>query len=188
MRRPLLAALTLGVAASILVTGTVSVLALTRAPELEWRPWSPEAVAKARAEGRPVLVDFTADWCVTCQANKRTSIEISSVRAKLKEINAVALLGDYTREDDAITAELKRFGRAGVPLVLVYPADPKSNPIVLPEVLTPGIVLQALEKAAPESGGEKVGERTGSRPRAAATGVWRFAWSALRICGMDSRI
>ena len=121
-----------------------------------------------------MFVDFTADWCVTCQANKRTSIEISSVRAKLKEINAVALLGDYTREDDAITAELKRFGRAGVPLVLVYPADPKSNPIVLPEVLTPGIVLQALEKAAPESGGEKVGERTGSKPRAAATGVWRL--------------
>ena len=118
---------------------------------IEWQPWSPEAVAKARANGRPVFVDFTADWCVTCQANKRTSIEISSVRAKLKQINAVALIGDYTREDDAITAELKRFGRAGVPLVLVYPADPKAAPVVLPEVLTPGIVLDALEKAARKS-------------------------------------
>src|SRR5205814_6245795 len=103
---------------------------------IDWKPWGPEAVAKARAEGRPVFVDFTADWCVTCQANKKTSIEISSVRSKLREINAVALIGDYTREDDAITAELKRFGRAGVPLVLVYPADPKAEPAVLPEVLT----------------------------------------------------
>jgi thiol:disulfide interchange protein len=87
---------------------------------------------------------------VTCQANKKTSIEISSVRAKLKEINAVALLGDYTREDDAITAELQRWGRAGVPLVLVYPVDPKAKVIVLPEVLTPKIVLDALAAAAPK--------------------------------------
>ena len=54
-------------------------------------------MAKARSAGRPVLVDFTADWCLTCQVNKKTSIEIASVRAKLKDINAVALLGDYTR-------------------------------------------------------------------------------------------
>jgi thiol:disulfide interchange protein DsbD len=93
-------------------------------------------------------VDFTADWCVTCQANKKTSLEIPSVRAKLKELNAVPLLGDYTRQDEQITAELQRFQRAGVPLVLVYPPDPNSPPIVLPELLTPSIVLGALEKAA----------------------------------------
>jgi thiol:disulfide interchange protein len=112
-----------------------------------WEPWSPEAVAKARAEGRPVFVDFTADWCVTCQANKKTSIEISSVIAKLKEINAVALLGDYTLVPDSITRELQKFGRAGVPLVLVYPRDATKPPQVLPELLTPGIVLEALEQA-----------------------------------------
>ena len=61
---------------------------------------------------------FTADWCVTCQANKKTSIEIDSVRKKLEVINAVALLGDYTLTPDDITEELKRFGRAAVPLVL----------------------------------------------------------------------
>jgi thiol:disulfide interchange protein DsbD len=95
-----------------------------------------------------VLVDFTADWCLTCQANKKTSLEIASVRQKLKEINAVALLGDYTREDPAITAELKRHERAGVPLVLVYPKAATEPPIVLPTVLTPGKVLEALEQAA----------------------------------------
>ncbi|HTY88143.1 MAG TPA: protein-disulfide reductase DsbD domain-containing protein [Candidatus Acidoferrum sp.] len=113
---------------------------------IDWQRWTPEAVAQARAEGHPVLVDFTADWCLTCQVNKKTSIEIPSVRAKLKEINAVALLGDYTRFPDNITTELSRFNRAGVPLVLVYPKNPEAQPIVLPEILTPGIVLDALDR------------------------------------------
>jgi len=114
---------------------------------IAWHRWSPEAVAKARGEGRPVIVDFTADWCLTCQINKQTSIEIPSVRAKLKESNAVALLGDYTHFPENISAELNRFNRAGVPLVLVYPKNPAAPPIVLPEILTPGIVLDALDRA-----------------------------------------
>jgi thiol:disulfide interchange protein DsbD len=95
------------------------------------------------------LVDFTADWCVTCKANEKVSIEIPSVRAKLAEINAVPLLGDYTYLPPIITDELYRFQRAGVPLVLVYPKDASQPPVVLPEVLfrDPGIVLRALEDA-----------------------------------------
>jgi len=115
---------------------------------IDWQRWSPEAVAKARSEGHPVLVDFTADWCLTCQVNKKTSIEISPVRSKLKEINAITLLGDYTHFPDAITAELNRYDRAGVPLVLVYPKNADAPTIVLPEILTPGIVLNALDRAA----------------------------------------
>ena len=115
---------------------------------IAWQSWSPAAVAQARATGRPVLVDFTADWCLTCQVNKKTSIEIPSVREKIKALNAIALLADYTRTPDVITTELARFNRAGVPLVLVYPKDPAAPPQVLPEVLTPGIVLEALDRAA----------------------------------------
>jgi thiol:disulfide interchange protein DsbD len=115
---------------------------------IDWQRWSPAAVTQARAQGRPVFVDFTADWCLTCQANKRIAIDIPSVRAKLKQANAVALLGDYTRLPDDITTELNRFGRAGVPLVLVYPKNPNEPPAVLPEVLTPGLVLDALDRAA----------------------------------------
>jgi thiol:disulfide interchange protein DsbD len=66
----------------------------------------------------------------------------------LKDVNAVALMGDYTHFPDSITAELNGFSRAGVPLVLVYPKNPDAEPIVLPEVLTPGIVLDALARAA----------------------------------------
>jgi thiol:disulfide interchange protein DsbD len=115
---------------------------------IDWQRWSPEAVAQVHAAGKPVLVDFTADWCLTCQVNKKTSIEIPSVRQKLKDINAVAFVGDYTRTPDNITTELNRYHRAGVPLVLVYPKNPDAQPMVLPEVLTPGIVLDALDRAA----------------------------------------
>ena len=94
-----------------------------------------------------MFVDFTAKWCLTCQANKKLAIEVPSVRAKLKAINAVTLLGDYTRFPPEITDELNRFHRAGVPLVLVYPRQADQPPMVLPEALTPGIVLDALEKA-----------------------------------------
>jgi thiol:disulfide interchange protein len=114
---------------------------------IAWQRWSPEAVVKARGEGHPVLVDFTADWCLTCQANKATSIEVDSVRQKLKEINAVTLIGDYTRKNPQITEALRKFQRAGVPLVVIYPADEASEIIVLPNLLTPGIVLDALERA-----------------------------------------
>jgi thiol:disulfide interchange protein DsbD len=131
----------------VLIAGFGSA-ALHKREKLEWQPWSPEAVQSARAQGRPVFVDFTAAWCVNCNVNKATSIEIDSVRKKLAEVNAVILKGDYTDYDEQIAKELQAFGRGGVPLNVIYPKDTNSAPIVLPPTLTPGIVLDALEKAA----------------------------------------
>ena len=119
-----------------------------RTSEPGWELWSLAAVQRGRSEHRPVLVDFTAKWCLTCNTVVKPALESASVQKKLQELNALPLLGDYTRFPDEITEELSRHGRAGVPLVLVYPADPNKPPIVLPEALTPGMVVSALEIAA----------------------------------------
>jgi thiol:disulfide interchange protein DsbD len=115
-----------------------------------WRKWSPAAVDRWRAAKRPILVDFTAKWCITCNTVVKPSIENDLVRKKLKEIDAIALLADYTLYPPEISAELERFERAAVPLVVVYPADPSKPAMVLPEfgfVPRPQLVLDALERA-----------------------------------------
>jgi thiol:disulfide interchange protein len=116
--------------------------------KIDWQPWSAQAVQEAQRAGHPVLVDFTAKSCLTCQLNKASSLEIDSTRAKLKQIGAVTLVGDYTREDPAIGQVLREYNRDGVPLVLVYPKDPNQPPEILPVLLQPSIVLNALDKAA----------------------------------------
>lgn len=114
---------------------------------LPWQVWSPDAVEKARLGGKAVFVEFTANWCTTCQQNKRIAIEVDSVIEKIKAEGIVPLLGDFTFEDPAIGQELRRFERAGVPLVLVYSINRIEPPKVLPEYLTEGMVLDALQWA-----------------------------------------
>jgi thiol:disulfide interchange protein DsbD len=116
---------------------------------IAWKIWSPQAVEEARKDGHPVLVDFTAKTCLTCIANKASSLEIDQTRAKLREIGAVAFVADFTDEDPVIARELVRWQHsAGVPLVLVYSKDLSREPQVLPTILTPAIVLNALDQAA----------------------------------------
>ena len=95
-----------------------------------------------------MLVNFTADWCVTCKINERTSLSSPRVAEALTKANAVYLVGDWTRRDDAITRELERRRRSGVPLYLFYaPGSPE--PRILPQLLTEGVVIDALETARP---------------------------------------
>lgn len=115
---------------------------------IDWREWSPEAVKEARQEGHVVLVDFTADWCLTCQVNEETSLEIPSTQKKLEEVNGVAFKADYTSVPERMTKVLQRYDRAGVPLVLVYPSALNREPIVLPQILRPKLVHRKLEQAA----------------------------------------
>ncbi|MFA7263583.1 MAG: thioredoxin family protein [Caulobacter sp.] len=109
--------------------------------------WSPARLATLRAEGRPVLVNFTAAWCVTCQVNEKSSLSTQAVAAALARDNAVYLKADWTSRDATIAAALAEHGRAGVPLYLVYPAD-GGAPKVLPQLLTAGLVTRALDEAA----------------------------------------
>lgn len=110
-------------------------------------PWSAEAVRTAQEQGRPVLVNFTADWCVTCKINERAALSSSGVAEALLTTNALYLVGDWTSRDDAITAELVRRGRSGVPLYLLYPAG-GGEPRILPQLLTEGLVISSLREAA----------------------------------------
>ena len=114
-----------------------------------WREWSSEAVAEARVQRRLVLVDFTAKWCPTCNTIVKSALENLSVQKRLREVNAVLLLANYTRQPASITAELNRFGRAGVPLVLVYPRNPNAPPMVF-DLITASTLLNALDRAAQE--------------------------------------
>ena len=137
-----------GIISLLLISGFGAYAYFQAPDEIHWQPWSPDTVAQSRAAGKPVLVDFTADWCLTCQVNKKTSLEVPTVRARLNSLGAVALVGDYTHTPETITAELAKYHRAGVPLVLVFPAATNREAIVLPEILTPGLVLDALNQAA----------------------------------------
>jgi thiol:disulfide interchange protein DsbD len=128
-------------AVSLLVGGVV--LGLPRA-KADWIDWSPETVAKLREAGRIVYVDFTARWCVTCQANKKLVFGSTEVLETFKQLNVAKVRGDWTARDPRIAAELERFGRAAVPVNLVY-LPGKPEPILLPEVLTPGTVLSAVK-------------------------------------------
>ena len=111
----------------------------------QWQPWSSERVETELAAGKPVFIDFTASWCLICQVNKKVATHTQATEALFEEYGVVALEADWTRYDSAITTELERFGRSGVPLYVLYAPDGEVT--VLPQSLTNGIVREAVEKA-----------------------------------------
>ena len=108
-----------------------------------WRPWSEEAVRAEVDAGRTAFVVFTADWCVTCKVNEQLVLSDEAVRARLAEDAVTPFVADWTRRDERIRAELARHGKAGVPLYLVFRPGQR-QPEVLPELLTPARVIEAL--------------------------------------------
>lgn len=112
-----------------------------------WEKWSPETVSRLQADSRLVYVDFTARWCATCQSNKALVFSSDEVRQTFKRLGVVPLKADWTNHNPEITQALSAYGRSAVPFNLIY-APGASEPIILPEILTPEIVLEALEKAA----------------------------------------
>ncbi len=105
-------------------------------------PFSVSKLNQLRGMQKPVLVNATAAWCITCQINERTTLGTEPVRGALKEKGVTYLVADWTNHNDEITAYLSSFGRKGVPLYVYYP--PKGDPVVLPQILTESIVLEAI--------------------------------------------
>ena len=116
--------------------------------EIVWQPYSQQALDAARASGHPVFLDFTAAWCLSCQFNERAVLRSSDVESALRAHNFVLLKADWTNSDPVITQKLASLGRAGVPTYVLYPATAGSAPDVLPELLTKGLVLAAIERDA----------------------------------------
>jgi thiol:disulfide interchange protein len=119
--------------------------ALPRPGADEWQPYSEARVAELNAAGRPLLVNFTASWCLTCLVNERNAFSDAAVQEIFRDKKVVLMKGDWTNRDPAITKALAAFGRAGVPLYLVYNGKPGSTePVVLPQLLTAGVVQSAF--------------------------------------------
>ncbi len=111
---------------------------------LQWEPFTPAAVDKYRALGKPVFVDFTASWCLSCQVNEHVVLDRADVQQRLKQSGIVLLRADWTQHDEVIAQTLAQLGRSGVPTYAIYPASSTQPPRLLPEVLTAGIVFDAL--------------------------------------------
>lgn len=121
------------------------------APEVVWQPWSPEAVAKLRSEGRIVYVDFTARWCATCQTNKRLVFHDDDVLKYFADHKIATLRADWTNRDSRITEALASYGRSAVPFNQIW-VPGRDQPIILPEILTASTVLDTLKSSgAPKS-------------------------------------
>jgi thiol:disulfide interchange protein DsbD len=133
-------------ALALALTAGVAYTTRPQSVALEAQAWSPSLQEALTRQGRPVFVNFTADWCVTCKVNERTSLSSPRVAEAFKAEGVTYLKADWTTRDDVIAAALKSYGRPGVPLYLVFPSN-GAAPIVLPQTLTEDIVIDAMRTA-----------------------------------------
>lgn len=115
--------------------------------KISWVPFSNMALKEARKSGRPVFIDYTASWCLTCKLNKYLVFSSDEVKQRFIDEDFIMIKADWTNRDPAITASLASFGRAGVPFNVIYGPEEDAEPIVLPTLLRPGIVLNAIDEA-----------------------------------------
>jgi thiol:disulfide interchange protein len=153
--RPARTRMTAYAVAAVLLAGGAWVSVRTP-PKSPWKDYTPERVQQLRDMGKPVFIDFTATWCVTCQANKKLVLNTTKIQERFKALDVTLIKADWTLQDEPVTSALSAFGRRGVPLYVLYGSGTDSEPHLLPEILTKGIVLRALD------------EMEGASPRTAA--------------------
>ena len=110
-----------------------------------WQAYTPELVASLRAEGRPVFINLTADWCLTCLANEKIALHAPGVEQAFDELNIATIKGDWTNTDPKITELLQEYGRSGVPLYLWFPANSSEKATILPQLLTQNLLIDVLK-------------------------------------------
>jgi thiol:disulfide interchange protein DsbD len=126
-------------------TPSGTIIPFTDAHGLLWESYSEERLVKVLAQGRPVFLDFTAEWCITCQVNEKIVFSSEEVRDLIIKKNVTLMRADWTSKNPMITNALRRFGRNGVPLNVII-ASPSAEPVILPNILTPSLVRDELQK------------------------------------------
>jgi len=121
-------------------------VAVARAASSKPAVWTPQAVVAERGHGKPIFVNFTASWCITCQVNDRVALSTQAVKVAMAKTETIYMVGDSTKYNPAIDQAINEFGRGGLPVYVVYPAD-GGEPVLLPQLLSPEMVVSALEKA-----------------------------------------
>jgi thiol:disulfide interchange protein DsbD len=117
------------------------------APPQGWLAWKPGIEAELRAQGRPVFVDYTADWCLTCLANDKAVLSTDTVRTAAQVHGVAMVRADWTRKSSDIRDALALLGRASIPVYVVYPPDPAAPGEVLPTTITPSTIVDAFTRA-----------------------------------------
>jgi thiol:disulfide interchange protein DsbD len=139
-----------GVNSSVATAGLTTAGAAASAgksAEKNWEPFSEARLAELLNEGKPVFLNFTASWCISCLVNERVALSDAKVKTTFSDNDITYLKGDWTNRDLEITNFLKKFNRSGVPLYVFYPAGKAGEPAELPQILTPDIVISAVSNA-----------------------------------------
>jgi thiol:disulfide interchange protein DsbD len=132
------------IAVVLLVSG--GAYAMCPPKSVEWLDYSPELVEQLRSEGKPVFIDFTAAWCVSCQANKKLVLNTKKIQSAFTQNKVSLIKADWTAQQEPITSVLASYGRNGVPLYVLYGNGADAPPQILPELLTKRIVIDALKE------------------------------------------
>jgi thiol:disulfide interchange protein DsbD len=144
------------VAAAATVAAALALpLIKAQAGRLQWQPYSSAALQQAQSEGRPVFVDFTAAWCLSCQVNEKAVLQDREVEQEFVRRRYLLLRADWTRYDPEITNELSRVGRSGVPTYVITTGAGQAATHVLPELLTRGVVLDAIRQTGTDAQSQK---------------------------------
>jgi len=146
-----------GLAVTLILVGAVSVVRFDEArgdaslasARIDWQPFAGDETMDLVRGGQTVLLDFTADWCPTCKVNEQVAIETDKVAAKIQALGVLPVKADMTRRNPEADRWVAHFGRVAIPLVVVLPAGRPNDPILLPEVMTEGMLLEALDRAGP---------------------------------------
>ena len=140
----------LGGSAIAALVGWFAFTALLQKPNIPWQPFSPQALAQARTDGKTVMVDFSADWCLTCKTNLKLAIDTDAVHDLIAANGVVPMLADWTDQSPTIKKTLNELGYNSIPVLAIWPANSQQNGvIILSDLLSETQVLDALKQAGP---------------------------------------